>query len=46
MIPPDAQRMMARRAGATVVEVTGSHAIYVSQPQVVVSLIETAAKRA
>ena len=46
VIPPDAQRMMARRAGATVVEVTGSHAIYVSQPQAVVSLIETAAQRA
>jgi len=32
MIPPDAQRMMSKRTGATVVEVKGSHAVYVSQP--------------
>ena len=44
MIPPAAQRLMAKRAGATVVEVKGSHAIFVSQPQAVVSLIEKAAK--
>jgi len=35
MIPPDAQRMMSKRTGATVVEVKGSHAIYVSQPKAV-----------
>jgi pimeloyl-ACP methyl ester carboxylesterase len=35
MIPPPAQRLMARRAGATVVEVAGSHAMYVSQPAAV-----------
>jgi hypothetical protein len=35
---------MAKRAGATVVEVKGSHAVYVSQPQAVASLIEKAAK--
>ena len=29
MIPPVAQRQMAKRAGATVVEVKGSHAIFV-----------------
>jgi len=34
MIPPDAQRAMSKRAGSTVVEVKGSHAVYVSQPQV------------
>lgn len=44
MIPPDAQRFMARRAGATVVEAKGSHAIYLSQPEVVARLIEQAAK--
>jgi hypothetical protein len=33
MIPPDAQRAMSKRAGSTVVEVKGSHAVYVSQPQ-------------
>ena len=44
MIPPDAQRAMSKRAGATVVENEGSHAVYVSQPQAVAALIETAAK--
>ena len=34
---------MSKRAGATVVEVKGSHAIYVSQPQAVAALIEKAA---
>lgn len=43
MIPPDAQRAMSTRAGATVVEVTGSHAVYVSQPQAVAHLIAQAA---
>jgi pimeloyl-ACP methyl ester carboxylesterase len=43
MIPPDAQRAMAKRAGSKVVEVKGSHAIYVSQPDAVASLIEQAA---
>jgi pimeloyl-ACP methyl ester carboxylesterase len=46
MIPPDAQRMMSKRAGATVIEVKGSHAIYVSQPQAVAHLIEKAATTA
>ncbi|HEX7900685.1 MAG TPA: alpha/beta hydrolase [Planctomycetota bacterium] len=46
MIPPEAQRAMARRAGATVVEVKGSHAVYVSRPQAVASLIEQAARGA
>jgi pimeloyl-ACP methyl ester carboxylesterase len=44
MIPPDAQRAMSKRAGSTVVEVKGSHAVYVSQPQAVATLIEKAAK--
>jgi pimeloyl-ACP methyl ester carboxylesterase len=44
MIPPDAQRFMAQRAGSTVVEVAGSHAIYVSQPSAVAALIEQAAR--
>lgn len=46
MIPPDAQRLMSKRAGATVVEVKGSHAIYVSQPQAVAQIIEVASKGA
>ena len=43
MIPPAAQRFMSKRAGSTVVEVAGSHAIYVSQPNAVAALIEKAA---
>lgn len=43
MIPPDAQRAMSRRAGSTVVEVKGSHSVYVSQPQAVADLIAKAA---
>ena len=46
MIPPPAQRTMSERAGSTVVEAAGSHAIYVSQPAAVVSLIEQAASGA
>jgi hypothetical protein len=34
---------MSKRAGSTVVEVKGSHAVYVSQPQAVALLIEQAA---
>src|SRR5262249_50246168 len=44
MIPPAAQRAMSKRAGSTVVEVKGSHAVYVSQPQAVAALIEKAAR--
>jgi len=43
MIPPPAQHFMARRAGSVVVEVAGSHAIYVSQPSTVAALIKKAA---
>lgn len=46
MIPPDAQRAMSKRASATVVEVPGSHAIYVSKPGAVAELIEEAAQTA
>ena len=46
MIPPSAQRLMAQRAGATVIEVAGSHAIYVSQPAAVAGIIATASKGA
>jgi pimeloyl-ACP methyl ester carboxylesterase len=42
MIPPDAQRFMATRAGATVVEAPGSHSIYVSKPLAVASLVQRA----
>jgi pimeloyl-ACP methyl ester carboxylesterase len=43
MIPPPAQEFMSQRAGATVVEAEGSHAIYVSQPEAVAALITEAA---
>jgi len=43
MIPPPAQQLMSKRAGSTVVEVKGSHAVYVSQPQAVAAFIEKAA---
>ena len=44
MIPPAAQRLMAKRAGSTVAEVAGSHAIYLSQPNAVGAFIENAAR--
>jgi pimeloyl-ACP methyl ester carboxylesterase len=44
MIPPPAQRAMSKRAGSSVVEAKGSHAIYVSQPAAVADLIEKAAR--
>ena len=43
MIPPDAQRAMSKRTGSTVVEVQGSHAVYVWQPRAVADLIARAA---
>jgi pimeloyl-ACP methyl ester carboxylesterase len=44
MIPPPAQRSMSKRARSSVVEVKGSHAVYVSQPEAVADLIKKAAK--
>jgi pimeloyl-ACP methyl ester carboxylesterase len=43
MIPPDAQRTMSGRLGATVVEVDASHSVYISQPGAVADLIKQAA---
>jgi pimeloyl-ACP methyl ester carboxylesterase len=43
MIPPPAQREMSARAGSTVEEAAGSHAIYVSQPAAVADLVKKAA---
>lgn len=45
-IPPTLQAKMAKRAGATVKEVAASHAVYISQPQSVVEVIESAAAAA
>ena len=44
IIPPAAQRLMAGRAKATTSSVASSHVAMISHPDVVVGLIETAAK--
>jgi pimeloyl-ACP methyl ester carboxylesterase len=44
MIPPAAQRAMSKRAGSTVTESAGSHAVYVSQPEAVAAIIRKAAQ--
>ena len=44
MIPPPAQRFMTERARSTVVESAGSHAIYISRPDDVASIIKKAAQ--
>jgi pimeloyl-ACP methyl ester carboxylesterase len=46
MIPPSAQRTMSANAGSTVIETPGSHAVYVSNPAAVTSLITQAARSA
>src|SRR5882724_6583788 len=43
MIPYPAQKSMAKRADATIAEVPGCHAIYVSNPKAVAALIKQAA---
>ena len=43
MIPPQAQREMSGRAGATVEEAAASHSVYVSQPAAVAELVKKAA---
>ena len=43
MIPPSAQHAMAGRIDATVSEVAASHAVYVSQPEAVATVIAQAA---
>ena len=44
MIPPDAQRLMSQRAKAKVSETAASHAVYISQPEAVSTIIEAAVK--
>src|SRR3954452_59888 len=46
MITAATQRSMAQRAGATTVEVTASHAVYMSQPRAVAAVIRTACTEA
>src|SRR5207245_8999430 len=43
-IPPDVERLFAKRMGATVAEVTSNHLPMVSHPAEVVDLIESAAE--
>jgi hypothetical protein len=43
MIPPDAERFMAKRAGAVVTEIASSHVVFMSHPKEVTAVIESAA---
>ena len=45
MINPDLERFMAKRSGASTIEVASSHASPISHPRAVVSLIEAAIKQ-
>lgn len=45
-LPAEAQRFMAKRAGSAVMEVEASHAVPVSQPEVVAKVIDIAARKA
>ena len=42
MIPPPAQHAMSKRAGSTVIEVEGSHSVYMSKPAATADLIKAA----
>ena len=44
VIPPDAQRQMAGRAGATITEVSGGHLAFIAHAQATADLIKQAAK--
>ena len=46
MIPPDAERGMAKRAGSKVTEIKASHVAFISHPEEVAAVIEDAAKNA
>lgn len=46
MIPPDAERFMAKRANAKIKEIKASHVAFMSHPQEVAEIIEAAAKGA
>jgi hypothetical protein len=46
MINPDLERFMASRAKSETIELPGSHAIFLSHPKEVATLIEKAAKAA
>ncbi|HEY0464737.1 MAG TPA: alpha/beta fold hydrolase, partial [Polyangiaceae bacterium] len=44
VIPPAAQRQMAKRANAAITDVRASHAVYISQPRAVAEAIDAAAR--
>jgi pimeloyl-ACP methyl ester carboxylesterase len=44
MVPPDAQRFMAQRAGATISSVASSHVSMISHPHIVAKFIQAAAE--
>ena len=44
MIPPDAQRAMAKRAKATTIEIKASHSVAISNPAKVTAFIDQAAR--
>ncbi|WP_404337215.1 alpha/beta fold hydrolase [Sphingomonas sp. MMS12-HWE2-04] len=46
MINPALERSMYQRAGAKITEIKGSHAVFISQPRAVATVIEQAAARA
>ena len=43
-ISPDAERFFAKRAGSTVTEIKGCHVVFISHPEEVAAVIESAAK--
>ncbi len=45
VVPPEAQRAMAQRAGSTIREISSSHVSMISHPHVVTELIQTAAQK-
>lgn len=46
MVPPSAQRAMAKRAGAVLTEIDSSHAVMISQPMAVADFVAAAAAAA
>jgi len=46
MIPPDAERFMAKRAGSKITEIKASHVAFISHPKEVADVIEAAANAA
>jgi pimeloyl-ACP methyl ester carboxylesterase len=46
MIPPDAERFMAKRANAKITEIKASHVAFISHPEEVAAVIEAAANGA